>query len=59
MTIAGTNTTAYDVADHLRTPDEVALYLAACRELASEDRGFMTRAAADAGRAEERIGAGQ
>lgn len=44
-------TTPYDVADHLRTEEEMALYLAACAAEAPGDEAFMARAQADVARA--------
>ena len=34
---AKTKTTPYDTAEHLRTPEEIALYLEACLEDAGDD----------------------
>ena len=63
-----TKTTRYDVAEHLRTPKEMAAYLEACLEEANGDAAFiakavgdilrakgMTRVAKDSGLSRERI----
>jgi DNA-binding phage protein len=34
-----TTTTRYDVAEHLRTPEEMAAYLEACLEEANGEKG--------------------
>ena len=39
-----TATTRYDVAEHLRTPEEMALYLEACLEEADGDAAFIAKA---------------
>ena len=39
-----TATTPYDVAEHLRTPEEMAAYLDACIEEANGDAAFIARA---------------
>ena len=39
-----TVTTRYDVADHLRTPKEMAAYLEACLEEADGDAAFIAKA---------------
>ena len=39
-----TRTTRYDVAEHLRTPEEMAAYLEACIEEAHGDAAFVARA---------------
>ena len=39
-----TATTRYDVAEHLRTPEEMAAYLEACMEEAHGDAGFIAKA---------------
>ena len=39
-----TATTRYDVAEHLRTPEEMAAYLEACMEEANGDAAFVARA---------------
>ena len=46
-----TNTTAYDVAEHLRTPEEMAAYLDAWLEEAPEDAAGIARALGDIARA--------
>ena len=38
-----TITTRYDVAEHLRTPEEMAAYLEACLEEANGDAAFIAR----------------
>lgn len=42
--MAKTKTTRFDVAEHLRTPEEMAAYLEACMEEAEGDAAFITRA---------------
>lgn len=37
-------TTQYDVAEHLRTPEETAAYLEACIESAPDDAAFIAKA---------------
>jgi probable addiction module antidote protein len=44
-------TTPYDVADHLRTPKEQALYLQACMDEAGDDAAFIAKALGDIARA--------
>src|ERR1051325_405814 len=44
-------TTRYDVADHLRTPQEMAAYLEACFEEANGDAAFIAKALGDIARA--------
>ncbi len=39
-----TQTTRYDVAEHLRTPEEMAAYLEACMEEANGDASFIAKA---------------
>lgn len=39
-----TKTTHYDVADHLRTPKDMAAYLEACFEEANGDAAFIAKA---------------
>lgn len=39
-----TKTTPYDTAEHLRTPEEIALYLEACLEEAGDDAAFVVHA---------------
>jgi probable addiction module antidote protein len=46
-----TTTTRYDVAEHLRTPDEMASYLEACFEEANGDAAFIAKALGDIARA--------
>src|SRR5215468_5986742 len=44
-------TTRYDVAEHLRTPEEMAAYLEACFEEADGDAAFIAKALGDIARA--------
>ena len=46
-----TKTTPYDVAEHLRTPEEMAAYLEACLEEANGDAAFIAKALGDIARA--------
>lgn len=46
-----TITTRYDVAEHLRTPEEMAAYLEACLEEAPGDAAFIAKALGDIARA--------
>lgn len=46
-----TRTTPYDVAEHLRTPEEMAAYLDAWLEEASDDAAGITKALGDITRA--------
>lgn len=46
-----TRTTPYDVADHLRTPEEMAAYLDAWLEEAPDDAAGITKALGDIARA--------
>jgi probable addiction module antidote protein len=46
-----TPTTRYDVAEHLRTPKEMAAYLEACFEEADGDAAFIAKALGDIARA--------
>jgi hypothetical protein len=46
-----TVTTRYEVAEHLRTPKEVAAYLEACLEEANGDAAFVAKALGDIARA--------
>jgi probable addiction module antidote protein len=46
-----TVTTRYDVAEHLRTPEEMAAYLEACMEEANGDVTFIAKALGDIARA--------
>ena len=43
--------TRYDVAEHLRTPEEMAAYLQACLEEADGDAAFIAKAIGDIARA--------
>ena len=49
--MATTQTTRYDVAEHLRTPEEMAAYLEACMEDADGDAAFIAKALGDIARA--------
>lgn len=49
--MAKTATTRYDVAEHLRTPQEMAAYLEACIEEANGDAAFIAKALGDIARA--------
>jgi probable addiction module antidote protein len=49
--MAKTATTRYDVAEHLRTPKEMAAYLEACFEEANGDAAFIAKALGDVARA--------
>lgn len=49
--MAKTITTRYDVAEHLRTPEEMAAYLEACLEEAPGDAAFIAKALGDIARA--------
>ncbi len=46
-----TITTRYDVAEHLRSPEEMAAYLEACLEEADGDAAFIAKALGDIVRA--------
>jgi probable addiction module antidote protein len=46
-----TVTTRYDVAEHLRTPEEMAAYLEACLDEADGDAAFIAKALGDIARA--------
>jgi probable addiction module antidote protein len=46
-----TNTKRYDVAEFLRTPEEMAAYLEACFEEADGDASFIAKARGDIARA--------
>ena len=46
-----TKKTRYDVAKHLRTPEEMAVYLEACSEEADGDAAFIAKALGDIARA--------
>jgi len=41
----------YDVAEHLRSPEEMAAYLQACLEVAEGDAAFVAKALGDIARA--------
>ena len=49
--MAKTITTRYDVAEHLRTPEEMAAYLEACIQEANGDAAFIAKALGDIARA--------
>lgn len=49
--MAKTLTSPYDVAEHLRTPEEMAAYLDACLEEADGDAAFIAKALGDIARA--------
>ena len=49
--MARTKTTRYDVAEHLRTPEEMAAYFEACLEEADGDAAFIAKALGDIARA--------
>jgi probable addiction module antidote protein len=46
-----TVTSHYDVAEHLRTPEEMAAYLEACMEEPEADAAFIAKALGDIARA--------
>jgi len=46
-----TTTSRYDIAEHLRTPEEMAAYLEACLEEADGDAAFVAKALGDLARA--------
>jgi probable addiction module antidote protein len=46
-----TKTTRYDVAEHLRTPEEMAAYLEACFEESQGNAAFVAKALGDIARA--------
>jgi probable addiction module antidote protein len=46
-----TVTTRYDVAEHLRTPEEMAAYLEACLDEADGDAAFIAKVLGDIARA--------
>jgi len=46
-----TKTTRYDIAEHLRTPEEMAAYLEACLEEANGNAAFVAKALGDIARA--------
>jgi probable addiction module antidote protein len=47
-----TKTSPWDVAEHLRTPEEMAAYLEACIEEADGDAAFIAKALGDIARAQ-------
>ena len=47
-----TKTSPWDVAEHLRTPEEMAAYLDACIEEADGDASFIAKALGDIARAQ-------
>lgn len=49
--MAKTKTTEYDVAEHLRSPEDMAAYLEACLEEANGDAAFIAKALGDIARA--------
>jgi len=49
--MAKTITSKYDVAEHLRNPEEMAAYLEACLEEADGDATFIAKAIGDIARA--------
>ena len=49
--MAKTVTTRYDVAEHLRNPEEMAAYLGACLEEANGDAAFIAKALGNIARA--------
>lgn len=49
--MAKTETTRYDIAEHLRTPEEMAAYFEACLEEADGDAAFIAKALGDIARA--------
>lgn len=49
--MAKTKTSRYDVAEHLRTPEEMAAYLQACFEEANGDAAFIAKALGNIARA--------
>jgi probable addiction module antidote protein len=51
ISMAKTFTTRFDVAEHLRTPEEMAAYLEACLEEAGADAAFVAKALGDLARA--------
>ena len=50
--MAKTKTMTYDVADRLRTPEEMALYLDACIQESDGDAAFIAKALGDIARAQ-------
>lgn len=51
MTDSKLHATPFDVAEHLRTPEEIAAYLEACMEEAGDDDAFIARALCNIARA--------
>ena len=49
---AKTKTRPYDVAEHLRTPEEMALYIDACIAESDGDAAFVAKALGDVARAQ-------
>jgi probable addiction module antidote protein len=49
--MAKTITTRYDIAEHLRTPEEMAAYLEVCFEEANGDAAIIAKALGDIARA--------
>lgn len=49
--MAKTKTSRYDVAEHLRTPEDMAAYLQACFEEANGDAAFIAKALGNIARA--------
>lgn len=49
--MAKTTTTRYDIAEHLRTPEEMAAYLEACLQEADGNAAFIAKALGDIARA--------
>ena len=49
--MAKTRTSRYDVAEHLRTPEEMAAYLEACLDEADGDAALVAKALGDIARA--------
>jgi probable addiction module antidote protein len=49
--MAKTKISRYDVAEHLRTPEEMAAYFEACLEEANGDASFIAKALGDIARA--------
>ena len=50
--MAKTKTRPYDIAEHLRTAEEMALYLDACIEESDGDAAFIAKALGDIARAQ-------
>jgi probable addiction module antidote protein len=49
--VENTKTTRYDVAEYLRTPEEIVAYLEACLEESHGDGSFVVKALGDIARA--------